>query len=130
MLIFYVEMTGIADDSAVPHHLKMMFIDLVDITGQGDDEIANRGGFHHRHHAEAIHDGFERFQGVHFRHDHIRTHAAGPHCQTACAPAVTADHKVLAGQQDVGRPDDPVNRGLTGTVAVVEEMLVMASFTA
>ena len=38
-------------------------------------------------------------------------------------PAVAADHEALAGEEDVRRADDPVDRRLTRAVAVVEEVL-------
>ena len=47
----------------------------------------------------------------------------GAHGQAAAAPAVAGDDEVQAGQQDVGRPEDAVERALARAVAVVEEVL-------
>jgi hypothetical protein len=54
---------------------------------------------------------------------HQPAEPAGPFGQAAPAVAETGDHDRLAGQQGVGGPDDPVQRGLPGAVPVVEHVL-------
>ena len=53
----------------------------------------------------------------------MRAHPARAHRDAAARPAVARDHEALAGDQDVRRADDPVDRRLAGAVAVVEEVL-------
>ena len=47
----------------------------------------------------------------------------GPVGHAPSTVAVANHHDVLAGQEDVGRPDDAVDRRLPGAVVVVEQML-------
>ena len=50
-------------------------------------------------------------------------HPACAHRDAATGPAVAGDDEALAGEQDVRRADDPVDRRLARAVAVVEEVL-------
>jgi hypothetical protein len=45
------------------------------------------------------------------------------HRDAAAAPAVARDNDCFAGQQNVRRPDNAVERALSGAVAIVEEVL-------
>ena len=49
--------------------------------------------------------------------------AAGAAGEAAAAPAVAGDHELRSGQQEVGGADDAVDGGLSGAVAVVEQVL-------
>ena len=55
--------------------------------------------------------------------DDLSAEAAGPQGDALAAPAVAAHDDLPAGQQQVGRADDAVDRALAGAVAVVEEVL-------
>src|SRR5205085_6180696 len=55
--------------------------------------------------------------------DDVRAHAARPRGYAPTDPAVAADDEALAGEEDVRRADDPVDRRLPGAVAVVEHVL-------
>ena len=46
----------------------------------------------------------------------------GAHSDTASAPAIPADHKHLAGDEDVSGTDDTVQAALPGAVAVIEQV--------
>ncbi len=93
------------------------------VAGRGAEDVADLGGLLHREHLEAVHQRLERAHGIDLRDDHLRAHPAGPHRDAAPDPAVAGDHELLAGEQDVGRADDPVDRRLARAVAVVEEVL-------
>ena len=80
-------------------------------------------GFLHRQHAETVHNGFDRLDRIDLGDDDVRTHTAGTHRDTFTAPAVTDDDERLAGEQDVCRTDNAVERGLASAVAVIKEML-------
>src|SRR6185369_1289640 len=43
--------------------------------------------------------------------------------ETASAPAVSGDHEFRSGEQEVGGADDAVDGGLSGSIAVVEQVL-------
>jgi hypothetical protein len=53
----------------------------------------------------------------------VGAHAGHPRGDAPTDPAVAGDDDVAAGEQDVRRPQDPVDRRLAGPVAVVEEVL-------
>ena len=77
----------------------------------------------HRHHAEAVHDRFERLHRVNLGDDHIAAQPIGPAGDAAAAPAVAGHHDRLAGDEHVGGADHAVQGALAGAVAVVEQML-------
>ena len=81
-------------------------------------------------HLEAVHHGFERAQRIDLADDHVGAQALGAHRDALAARAVADDGDHAAGDQDVGRAQDAVDRRLAGAVAVVEEVLVSASLTA
>jgi hypothetical protein len=88
----------------------------------GDKEIADPGGFGHRHHPVAVHHGFQGGHRVDLGDDDIGTHAARAAGQPAPAPTVAGDDEVLACQQHVGGAHDAVDGRLPGAVAVIEEV--------
>ena len=93
------------------------------VSGHGDENVADLGGFRHGHHAEAIHHGFDGAHRVDFGDDHVGAQALGAHGHALAAPAVSRDHHFQAGEQQIGRANDAVDRGLARAVAIVEEML-------
>src|SRR5215207_10000998 len=119
----YIEVTGVGNDGAISHDLKVLTIDHIDIAGDRAEEIADLCCFSHGHHLKTIHDRFERLHRVDFRDDDLRAHAACAGGKTASAPAVACHYKILASQQDVGGADDTVNGRLTRAIAVIEQVL-------
>ena len=118
-----VEVAGVGHDGAVLHHLEVTLIKDMDVAGRGAEDVADGCGLHHWHDAEAVHHRLQRLQRIDLGHDDVGTQPLGAHRDAAAAPAVAADHEVLAGQQDVGGADDAVQRALAGAVAVVEQVL-------
>ena len=55
--------------------------------------------------------------------DHLRAETARARRDAAADPAVAGDDELLAGEQDVRRADDAVDRRLARAVAVVEQVL-------
>src|SRR5262249_35226092 len=80
-------------------------------------------GFVHGHHAEAIHDGFERFRRIDLGYDHFGASASCAAREAASAPAVARNHEFRSGKQEICRADDAVDGGLPGAVAIVEQVL-------
>src|ERR1043166_9577806 len=101
----------------------MLAVDDVAVAGHRDKEIADLRGFLHRKNAETVHDGLDSFDRVDLGYDNIRTHSAGTHRNALSAPAVSNDDERFAGEQNVGRANDAVERRLARAVAVIEEML-------
>ena len=60
---------------------------------------------------------------VDFGDDDACSHAANAHGNSFAAPAVAGHDHSLAGDEDVGRSQDAVDRALTGAVAIVEKVL-------
>ena len=118
-----VEVAGVADHGAVLHGGEVLGADDVDVAGDGDEQVAERGGLGDRLDLEAVHGGLEGADRVDLGDDDVRAHAAGPQRDALAAPAVAADDDLPARQQRVGRPDHAVDRALARAVAVVEEVL-------
>ncbi len=120
---FDVEVAGVADHRAVFHFFEVIVGDDGLVAGDGDEDVADFGGFAHGHHAEAVHHGFDGFRGIDFGDDHVRAVAFGAHGDAASAPAVASDDNAEAREQQVRGANDAVERGLAGAVAIVEEVL-------
>ena len=118
-----VEVAGVAEDRAILQLFEMIAGDDALVAGKRDEQVADGGGLRHGHHAEAVHDGFDGLGGIDFGDDDVGAHAAGAHGDAASAPAVAGDHQRHAGQQHIGRADDAVDGALSGSVAIVEQML-------
>ena len=97
--------------------------DDVLVAGRGAEDVADLRGLAIGMHLEAVHHGLERPQRIDLGDDHVRAHAVGARGDAATDPAVAGDDEPLAGEQDVRRADDPVDRRLAGAVAVVEHVL-------
>ena len=97
--------------------------DDVLVAGRRAEDVADLGRALDRHHLVAVHEGLERPHGIDLGDDHVRAHAPRAHRHPAPRPAVAADDEAPPGEQEVGGADDPVDRGLAGAVAVVEEVL-------
>ena len=82
-----------------------------------------RRGVADRHDEVAVHQRLERADLVDLDHGDLRAHAAEARRDALAAPAVAGDDDVAPGDQQVRGPEDAVERGLAGAVAVVEEVL-------
>ena len=118
-----VEVARVGEDRAVLHPLHVRAGDDVLVAGRRAEEVADRGRGLHREHLVAVHRRLERAHRIDLGDDDVRTHSAGSHRDAAARPAVAGDDEPLAGEEDVRRADDPVDRRLAGAVAVVEEVL-------
>ena len=82
-----------------------------------------RGRLAGGHHREAVHQRLEGADRVDLDDRDVRAVAGHPRGDPLADPAVAGDDDLAAGDEDVGRPQDPVERALAGPVAVVEEVL-------
>ncbi len=118
-----VEVSGIRDDRPVLHCPHVFEPDDVNVARQRHEQVADARCFGHRDHPVAIHLGLERLQRVDLRDQHVRPGAAHPHGEPAPTPPVPRHHHRAPCDQEVRRPQDAVERGLPGAVAVVEQVL-------
>ena len=116
-------MAGVRDDRAVLQLRERLFADDVHVPRRGDEEVAARRGIGDRRDLEAVHGGLERAEGIHLAHDRDRAHAAQPRRDAATDPTVARDDRGLPREEQICRAQHAVDRGLTGAVAVVEEVL-------
>src|SRR5579863_4437486 len=100
----------------------MIFGEHALVAGDGAENVAELGGFGHAHHAEAVHHGFEGFGGIDFGDDNFGATAPGARGEAAAAPSVAGDDELRSGEQEVGGADDAVDGGLSGAVAIVEQV--------
>jgi len=100
-----------------------MAVNHVQVASDGAENVTNLRSIRHGHHPVAIHDSFQRLQGINLGDNHAGTQAARPGSQTASAPTVACHHKDLARQQDIGGAHNAIHRGLPRTIAVIKEML-------
>ena len=118
-----VEVAGVADDGAVLHRREVLAAQDFQVAGERAEDVADRHGLGHRHHAVAVHLGLERLERIDLGDDDVGAEPARAHRDAAAAPAVAGDDERRAREQEVRRADDAVDRGLPGAVAVVEEVL-------
>ena len=118
-------MTGVCQQSAILHDSEMTVTDDVITASQRNKQIADLCGFVHRHDSKAVHDSLDCLDGINFGDDNDSTHTLCAHCHTLTAPAIAADNNGLACNNEVGCVHDAVERGLTGAVAVVKQVLAV-----
>ncbi len=118
-----VEVAGVREDRAVLERGDRVLADDVHVAGRRDEEVGARGRIDDGDDLEAVHGGLEGAQRVDLADERDRAHAAEPRRDPAADPAVAGDRCGLPRDQEVRRPDDPVDRGLARAVAIVEEML-------
>ena len=115
-------MTAVADDGAVFHHGKVLPVDDADVAGGGDEYVADFRRFEHGHHTVAVHDRFQRAQGIDFSDDHVGAQAGSPQRDATAAPAIASHDDDASRQENVGRPYDAVDGALARAIAIVEEV--------
>src|SRR3954467_8124527 len=120
---FDVEVAAVRDDGAVLHALEVLARQHGLVAGHRAEEVPDRCGVEGGHDPEAVHGRLERLQRIDLRHHHVGAHALCSRREAATAPSVAEHHEDLAGDEAICRPDDPVNGGLSGAVAIVEHVL-------
>ena len=118
-------MTGVRKKRAVLHHLEMLAPDHIATAGERDEQIADFRRLLHGHDGEAVHDRFDRLDGIDFRNHDTRSHSGGTHGGSAPAPAVACDDYAFSGNNKVGRVHYRIQRGLPRSVTVIEKVLAV-----
>ena len=118
-----IEVAGVRHDRAVLHRREVFAPEDVDVARRGHEQVAPTGGLAGGHHLEAVHQRLEGTHRVDLDDRHVRAVAVHPRGDPLPHPAVARDHDVAAGDEEVGRPDDAVDRRLPRPVAVVEQVL-------
>ena len=121
----HIEVAGIGEDRAVLHHGKVTRGDHIVAARDGNENVAALGRLVHREDGEAVHVRFDRAHGVDLRDDDPRTETVRAHRHALAAPAVAADHDLLARDDEVRRAHDAVPDALAGAVAVIEKVLAV-----
>src|SRR5215213_5812936 len=104
----------------------MLAIDNVTVASDGDEDVANRSRFSHRHNTKTIHHRLDCLDRIDLRDDNVCAHAASAKRNAFAAPAVTNYDEVATSQQNIGRANDAVERRLAGAVTVVKEMFCLS----
>ncbi len=95
----------------------------MDVAGCGDEHVPERGRIVARHDPVALHSRRERPHRVGLDDNHLGAEPGSTLGDADTAVAVPGDHDGTSGKEDVRRSQYPVERGLTGAVTIVEEML-------
>ena len=119
---FNVEVARVRDDGPILHDCEVLLGEYVLVAGDGAEDVADFGCLLHAHHAESVHDRFERFGRINFGDDYFRSRTARARSQTAAAPAIAGDHELRSREQEIRGADDAVDRRLPGPVTIVEQM--------
>ena len=87
------------------------------------EHVRDPYGLRHRHDPVAVHVRLEGPEGIHLGDHHLRAHPIRAHRQPAPAVPVPRHGDGSAGDEQIRRPDQAVERRLSRPVPVVEEML-------
>src|SRR5450759_1767015 len=115
-------MAAVTDNRSVLHRGKMISIDYVAIAGHRNEDVADGRRSRDRHHSKSVHHGLNSLDGIDFRNYYVGAHAARAQGHAFAAPSVTHYDQIAAGQQNVRRPNDTVQGGLTSAIAIVKEV--------
>ena len=116
-------MARVGQDRPVLHHLEVLPVENVDITGDSYEEVAHSCRLVHLQHAKAVHRRLEGFDRVDLGDHDVGAVTLRPRRQTASDPTVPRDDERFPGEEHVGRPDDAVDGRLSRAVTVVEHVL-------
>ena len=121
-----VKVAGIAQHSAVFHHLHMRFGDNVLTARNSDEDITILSSLLHRHHTEAVKYCLHALDRIHLGNNDVGTHALGTHSHALAAPAVACNDNGSASNGHIGGADDAVKRGLAGAITVIKKILAIS----
>ena len=122
---FHIEVSGVAEDGAVLHPFKIFAVDHPAAAGYRDEEIPDFRGLLHRHDVKAVHDGFDGPHGIHLGDNHPGAQSLRAHGGSLAAPAISGHDHDLPGHDQICRAVDAVPDGLSGSVAVVKQVLAV-----
>ncbi len=119
----HVEVPGVGQDGAVPHHRDVRRGDHVHRAGRGDEHLAERGGLRHGQHPETAQRGVQRPDRVDLGDDDPGAETQGSFGYAAAAGAEPRHHHDLARQQRVRGPQDAVDHRLPGPAGALDQAL-------
>lgn len=122
---FHVEMTSVGEDRPVLHHREVPRGDHVIAARNGNENVAALRRLVHGKDGEAVHVRFDGAHGIDLRDDDPRAETVRAHRHALAAPAVAADHDLLARDDEIRRAHDAVPDALTGAVAVIKQVLTV-----
>ena len=106
---FVIEVTDVADDRVVLHLCHMSGGDDVEVAGGGDEEVGGINFVLEPDHFETFHRGLEGADGVDLGDLHPATLATKALGRALADVAVSAHHRDLAREHDVGGSHDSVD---------------------
>ncbi len=115
-----VEVPDVAHDGLVLHGLHVLVGDDLVVAGGGDEDVRLVRGVVHGHHAEALHRGLQRADGVDLGDPDLGAEALEALRGALADVTVAGDHGGLAGDHHVGGALDAVGQRLAATIEVVE----------
>jgi len=115
-----IEMTDVAHNGVVAHHLEVLAGDDVTASGGGDEDLGDGGSLLHGDDLEPADSGLKSVDGVNLGHKDTGTGSVESLHTTLSDVTVSGNNGDLSGDHDVGSPLDTINEGLTASVQVVE----------
>ena len=119
----HVEVTRVGEHRPILHRPHVLHADDIDVARQGDEHVAHPSSLGHRDDPVPVHLGLERLERVDLGHEDVGPRPARPHREAAAAPPIPRHHHRAPRDEEIRRPQDPVQRGLARAVTVVEQVL-------
>jgi len=115
-----IEMSDVADDGILEHHLKVAAFDDAGAAGGGDEDARFLGGLIHGSNFETLHGRLQGVDGIDLRDQDAGAESAKSLGATFADVTVTGDDGNLASDHDVGGAFDAIDERLAATVEVVK----------
>jgi len=115
-----VEMSDVADDGVLQHHLEVAALDDARAAGGGDEDAGLLGGLIHGGDFESLHGGLQGVDGIDLGDEDAGAERAQSLGAALADVSVSGDGGHLAGDHDVGGALDAVDERLAAAVEVVE----------
>lgn len=117
---FAIEMSDVADDGVLQHHLEVAALDDPGAAGGGDEYAGFLGGFVHGGDLVALHGGLKSVDGIDFGDEDAGAESAKSLGAALADVSVSGDAGDLTGDHDVGSALDAVDERLPAAVQVVK----------
>jgi len=115
-----IEMSDVADDGILQHHLEVTALDDSGATGGSDEDAGLLGGLVHGRDFVAFHGGLKGVDGIDLGDQDAGAESAKSLSAAFADVSVSGDAGDLAGDHDVGGALDTIDERLPAAVEVVE----------
>jgi len=117
---FAIEMSDVADDGVLEHHLEVATLDDAGAAGGGDEDARLLGGLIHGSNFETLHGRLQSVDGIDLRDQDAGAKSAKSLSAAFADVTVTGDDGNLASDHDVGGAFDAIDERLAAAVEVVK----------